>query len=189
MRSPAGGWTANLPNSRLQPGGYWKCEKRYLQIGNFAPARFHSENQPFSMPINSKTFGKRQRNHQPPPAPSPAREVPEIDPRNTARKRTLFKGVLSYGQNCAFTIDCVITDFSEAGARVQIQPGPPVPTDVYLVHVRERAAYRASVSWRRDDTLGLRFVSRHDLEDPTTEELKTLRRHCVEHEPRSAMDL
>ena len=120
---------------------------------------------------------------------APAREIPEIDPRTAARKRTLFKGILCYGPSCAFTIDCVITDFSEAGARVQIPPGPPLPTDVYLVHVRERTAYRANVSWRRDDILGLRLVARHNLENPETEDLKTLRRHCIEHEPRSAMQL
>src|SRR5215469_4905006 len=136
-------------------------------------------------PMNNKTFGKRQRLIEPPPAPRPVREVPEVDPRGEPRKRTLFKGVISYGQDCEFTIDCVIADFSEAGARVQIQPGPPIPTDVYLVHSRERAAYEANVAWRRNNNLGLKFVARHDLENPTTEVLRMLRRHCVENVPRA----
>ena len=136
------------------------------------------------MPMNSKTFGRRQRAAEPPPAADPTREVPAVDPRNAERRRTLFKGILSYGQNCAFTVDCVIADISEAGARVQIQPGPPVPTDVYLVHLRERAAYEANVAWRRNNNLGLKFVARHDLENPATEDLKVLRQHCVEHELR-----
>jgi hypothetical protein len=133
--------------------------------------------------MNSKTFGRRQR-LEPPPAPPPAKAVPEVDLRGEQRKRTLFKGILSYGTNCAFTVDCVIADISEAGARVQIQPGPPVPTDVYLVHLRERTAYEASVAWRRNDNLGLKFAARHDLENPTTEDLKVLRQHCVENELR-----
>ena len=133
--------------------------------------------------MNSKTFGKRQR-LDPPPAPPPAKEVPEVESRTAHRKRTLFKGILCYGQNCAFTVECVIADISEAGARIQVQPGPPVPTDVYLVHLRERAAYEASVAWRRNNNIGLKFVARHDLENPTTEDLKVLRQHCVEHELR-----
>jgi hypothetical protein len=136
------------------------------------------------MSMNNKTFGRRQPTVEPLPAPPPTREVPEVDPRNTPRKRTLFKGILSYGQNCAFTVDCVIADISEAGARVQVQPGPPVPTDVFLVHLRERAAYEATVAWRRNNNLGLKFVARYDLENPTTEDLKVLRQHCVEHELR-----
>jgi hypothetical protein len=136
------------------------------------------------MSMSNKTFGRRQQPIEPPPAPAPARVVPELDLRNTPRKRTLFKGLLSYGQNCAFTIDCVIADISDAGARVQIQPGPSVPTDVFLVHLRERAAYEATVAWRRNNNLGLKFAARHDLENPATEDLKVLRQHCVEHELR-----
>jgi hypothetical protein len=136
------------------------------------------------MPMNNKIFGRRQRAVEPPPAPPPAREVPEVDPRNARRKRTLFKGILSYGQNCAFTVECVIADISDAGARVQIQPGPPVPTDVFLVHLRERVAYEAKVAWRRSNNLGLKFATRYDLENPTTEDLRVLRQHCVEHELR-----
>src|SRR5215472_808538 len=118
--------------------------------------------------MNNKTFGRRHQAPEPPAAPAPARKVPEVDSRNSQRKRTLFKGVLSYGQNCAFTVDCVIADISEAGARVQLQPGPPVPTDVYLVHLRERVAYEATVAWRRGNDLGLRLGTRHDLENPAT---------------------
>lgn len=136
------------------------------------------------MTMNNRTFGRRQRAVEPSPPPPPAREVPEVDPRGTQRKRTLLKGIVSYGQNCAFTVDCVIADISEAGARVQIQQGPPVPSDVYLVHLRERAAYEAKVAWRRNDNVGLKFVARHDLENPTTEDLKVLRQHCVEYELR-----
>ena len=142
------------------------------------------------MPTSNKSFGKRQRAAETAvPAPTPAREIPENDPRTAPRKRTLFKGILSYGQNCSFSVDCVIADLSAAGARVQIDAGPPVPTDVYLVHVRERAAYRAKVAWRRGDKLGLSFAERYSLDDPATEDLKVLRRHCVENEPRTSMDL
>ncbi len=132
--------------------------------------------------MSNKTFGKRLRLD--PPPPPPAKKAPEVESRTEPRRRTLFKGMLSYGQNCAFTVECVIADLSEAGARVQIQPGPPVPSSVFLVHLREHAAYEATVAWRRDDNLGLKFVARHDLENPTTEDLKVLRQHCIEHQLR-----
>lgn len=154
------------------------CKLETLQRLGF-PAR---EPPILIMPMSNRSFGRRQ--HVPEPPAPPAKAPPEEESRSAQRKRTLFKGVLSYGQNCAFTVDCVISDISEAGARVQIQPGPPVPTDVFLVHLRERAAYEASVVWRRDNYLGLKFAARHDLENPNTEDLKVLRQHCVEHELR-----
>jgi hypothetical protein len=136
------------------------------------------------VPLNNRTFGKRSQIVQPQPPPASVREVPDVDARGAPRKRTLLKGMLSYGKACEFTVDCIIADISEAGARVQIQPGPPTPTELYLVHLRERVAYESTVAWRRGNNLGLKFVSKHELEKAESPDLKVLRQHCIEYDLR-----
>ena len=134
-----------------------------------------------------KPFGKRlEVPTAPPPAVRPVREVPEVDLRESTRKRVLHRGKLSFGQNGAFTIDCVIHDVSGGGARIQIEPGTELPAEVILVYLREHAAYEATVAWRRRGSVGLKFVTRHDLNAPTTPELEVLRQFCAESDLRPA---
>lgn len=96
-----------------------------------------------------------------------------------------MRGKLAYGAG-AFSIDCVISDLSEKGARVQVQQGATIPEDVYLVHLRARTAYESKVVWRRDNYAGLEFAASHDLETATAPELKLMRLYCVDHAPRWA---
>jgi hypothetical protein len=129
-----------------------------------------------------RSFGKRLElpPAEPPPPVVPAREVPAIDPR-TARKRVLQGGKLCFGDKLALTVDCIIHDTSEGGMRIQIQPGPTIPTEVTLVHLRAHIAYTATVAWQRRGSIGLKFVARHDLREPETPDMEVLRRYCVEH--------
>lgn len=111
------------------------------------------------------------------PAP---KAVIQTDPRKTKRTRTFLSGRLAYG-NGAFTVDCTVCDISPAGARVRVQDGAIVPGSVYLVLLRARTAFQATVKWRRrDGNIGLKFNSRHSLEQADTAELRTLRRYCLD---------
>jgi hypothetical protein len=126
-----------------------------------------------------KSFGRAQHRFA---VPVTRREKPAItnDPRRTKRVRTYLKGKLVFGDG-AFTIDCAICDLSPAGARVRAAPGLFLSESVYLVLVRNRAAFEALVRWRRrDGSLGLKFQARHDLNAPNREDLKVLRRYCID---------
>ena len=102
------------------------------------------------------------------------------EPRRAKRARTLLKGKLSYGHG-AFTVDCVIRDFSHSGARVRVQPGVAIPANLYLVHLRNRTAFEATVKWRDDDgNLGLKLNAAHDLDHTDHAEMKVLRRYCID---------
>ena len=102
------------------------------------------------------------------------------DTRRAHRVRTFLRGKLSYG-NGAFSVDCAICDISPTGARIRVEPGATVPETVYLVHIRERTAFEATVKWRRKDgSLGLRFNTIHDLNNPNTTGMKLLRRYCTD---------
>lgn len=129
-------------------------------------------------------FGRASRPSNQAP-PKTARPEGAPDHRKARRKRTLLSGKLAYGAG-AFSIDCVISDLSETGARVQVQPGATIPDEVYLIHLRARIAYEAKVAWRRGDFAGFEFHAKHDLESADRPELKLMRLYCVDHAPRWA---
>jgi hypothetical protein len=78
-------------------------------------------------------------------------------------------------------MDCAIKDISPTGAQLRVQPGSSIPDNVYLVHVSAWTAFEAIVKWRRKDgSIGLKFKTAHDLERPTTGELKRMRLSCLD---------
>ena len=139
----------------------------------------------------TKTFGKRviaERAAEPakPPAVAPvAAPRPSKELRSSKRTRTLLAGKLCYG--AGLSTDCTISDLSESGAKVRCDNASIIPAAVFLVHLREQKAFEATVAWRRANGLGLKFAAVHDLRTPTTDELKHLRRHCVEFGPRTSV--
>jgi hypothetical protein len=70
--------------------------------------------------------------------------------------------------------------------RIQIQPGPAIQAEVVLVHLRTHVAYQATVAWQRRGNIGLKFVSRHNLNEPETPDMEVLRQYCVEHDLRAS---
>ena len=136
---------------------------------------------------NKKPFGKASRTSTGTVFAPAAKAPPNVELRHTARKRTLLKGRLVYGYEAAFSADCVILDFSDAGARIAVEPTITIPEEVTLLHLRENIAFIARVVWRHaSGHLGLSFTARHDLKDADTPELKALRNLCVEHSLRSS---
>jgi|SRR5579871_1470042 len=150
------------------------------------------------MLANRKPFGRRLEVPSNEPPPKPLREVPELDPREQARRRVLQTGKICFGEQLAFTIDCVIHDISKGGMRVQVSTGgsrgmraeedvsASIPSEVVVLYFKEHAAYRASVAWRRRGSLGLRFLSEIDLKTPDTAEAKFLHQLWSEHQLRTS---
>ena len=130
-------------------------------------------------PTGRKPFGKAVR--------APATQVsapaaPGIERREKRRKRILHKGRLVYGNDATFSAQCMITDLSETGARITVEPSLPMPEEVALVHLRDTLAFEAKVQWRRaEGTAGLKFVRAYDLRNAPTPTLKVLLSYCVEH--------
>lgn len=143
--------------------------------------------------MTGKTFGRARTAEQSPvttpalaPAPEPIKRGPFSDLRRSKRTRTLLAGKLCYGNG--LSADCTISDLSDSGARVRSDSAATIPPEVFLVHLRDQKAFEATVAWRRaNGNLGLKFKAVHDLRDPSTDALKLLRAHCVEHGPRTSM--
>ncbi len=133
-------------------------------------------------------FGKRPELHSDELPSEPARllrDVPAADPRQMVRKRLYNAGKLFFGDDAAFVIDCVISDLTEDGARVQVDTSTAVAAEFWLVHLRDHTAYRATVAWRQHGSIGLKLTSRHDLKNPETSEMKALGQYCDQHSLRS----
>jgi len=91
----------------------------------------------------------------------------------------MLPGKLWCGMRSA-TVDCLIGDASAGGARVRVKRGATVPSQLYLVHVRDRTAYKAQVVWRRaDGSLGLKFSKSFNLDGAMAPELMAIRDYCL----------
>ncbi len=94
--------------------------------------------------------------------------------RKAPRPRTYVGGKLVYGDY--FSVDCVVRDITDGGARVQISCDQPVPDQLFLVDLRSGIAYEARVAWRRYPQIGLAFEHQYGLAEASTPHLRILRR-------------
>jgi hypothetical protein len=106
--------------------------------------------------------------------------------RRSARHRAFLGAKLIFG-DAAFTIDCVVRDLSETGARVKLPEGQAVPDHLYLLETRSGVAYEAHVAWKRHPEIGLEFLQKHDLAQAATPELMILKRLWTETRQRSGI--
>lgn len=87
--------------------------------------------------------------------------------RGGQRKRTLRAAKIVYG-DFRYTLDCVIRDSSETGARVRCANSSDAPANFYLFE--GGLLLKSDVAWRRGDELGLRFtgetINVHENHDP-----------------------
>jgi PilZ domain len=79
-----------------------------------------------------------------------------IERRQSARSRVLYGGVVGYNHRQS-TAECVIRNFSEAGASVEFDDSAVLPDVVDLLVARKNRAFAARVAWRRSNKAGLAF--------------------------------
>jgi hypothetical protein len=85
-------------------------------------------------------------------------EAIAADRRPERRASTYLPGVIATLDGSA-ECDCTIRDLSDKGARVTLPKGVLLPNEFYLMHVKERTAYRAQAIWRLDASMGVKFIS------------------------------
>lgn len=102
--------------------------------------------------------------------------------RRALRRRVLLSGKIAYGGG-DFTCSCAIRDISTNGARVRIPDGYILPTQVYLIDVREGCAYDACTKWQRQAEAGLEFRAKIPLGPDCAAEHRYLRRILIDASP------
>ncbi len=76
--------------------------------------------------------------------------------RRTARNKTFLQGRMLFNGGRS-SVDCVIRDISEFGARLKFSCSIPTP-DHFELYIPNRDERReAFVQWRRDDEVGISF--------------------------------
>ena len=73
------------------------------------------------------------------------------------RQRTLKKGVVSYGDGY-LTVECLVRDMSNGGAKLKLVNGVPVPNRFQLLVPSDGISVDCEVRWRESNQLGITFV-------------------------------
>lgn len=83
----------------------------------------------------------------------------EIRQRVFLRGRILFNGGAS-------SLDCLVRDISQTGARLALSETTTLPEvfDLYIAH--KDKTYRAKLAWRREDGVGVTFVDEQAKQPP-----------------------
>jgi hypothetical protein len=113
----------------------------------------------------------------PPELPPPA------DRRPGRRRRVLLGGRVSYHDGTQ-VFDCSIRDLSDGGARITVPSTQVLPTQVYLINLRDRLAYESLVVWKRGGEAGLSFVKTLQVGDLGDSHLGYLKRLWLERAAR-----
>ncbi len=79
--------------------------------------------------------------------------------RHTYRGRVYYGGRIAINERRS-TLDCIVRNFSNAGAKIEFAEATMLPDDVDLRTVGKGLAYRAHLIWRRTGEAGLAFRDR-----------------------------
>ena len=96
--------------------------------------------------------------------------------RPKSRKRVLLTAIAASADG-ARSLNCTICDVSETGAQIVIGKNPQFPPDFYLINIRDRVAYDATVVWNNGSEAGVEFkktLPLSDIADPSLRFLKRL---------------
>ncbi|GJE69736.1 PilZ domain-containing protein [Methylorubrum podarium] len=80
--------------------------------------------------------------------------------RQEARKRTFLKGRIHFNKG-ASSMDCLIRDFSEMGARLELSETNTLPESFDLYIPQKEMTLRSNLRWRRGDAVGVAFLEAH----------------------------
>lgn len=78
--------------------------------------------------------------------------------RATRRFRVLKEGKIVTLNNMS-VVDCSVRDWSDSGARLKCSDQLAVPNEFRLVLPGDNTVRDATVMWRREDLLGVKFTS------------------------------
>src|SRR5215469_7729907 len=77
--------------------------------------------------------------------------------RSSSRKRAFLQGRIYFDRRRA-SVDCLVRDISEAGARLKFAHAPAVAPEVFELYIPHKdESFRAHVQWRVGDEIGVTF--------------------------------
>jgi hypothetical protein len=106
-----------------------------------------------------------------------------VDKRRPSRKKSLLGGLI-VSQDYLLTVECVIRDLSEVGARVRVPNKQVIPARSYLLIPGKEVVHQAEVAWVGRHEYGLKFLETYPLKLMGHPDLSQLRALLVERLPR-----
>jgi hypothetical protein len=76
--------------------------------------------------------------------------------RSSARQKSFLQGRI-YFNNRRSSVDCLIRDYSETGARLKFSESVVVPEAIELYIPNKEEFHRGRVQWRSGDEMGIAF--------------------------------
>lgn len=111
----------------------------------------------------------------------------QTEKRSEPRKKTFMKGRILFNGG-ASSMDCLIRDLSEHGAKLELTDTAILPEvfDLYILH--KDAHYRSTVRWRNGGSFGVTFgtATRSAAPAPDQTDIAALQRRIVELEAENA---
>lgn len=80
-----------------------------------------------------------------------------VESRRSDRIRTFLRARIVFN-NQNSTIDCTVKNISPTGAKIDICNALTVPETFDLIIPQKGRTYRARISWRDADSMGVRFI-------------------------------
>lgn len=104
------------------------------------------------------------------------RDLPPTPERRPQRRtRVLLGGLIAFFEGTQY-FDCTIRDLTNTGARVSLPRNQPIPSNVYLVNMRDRTAHEARVAWNNGKEAGLSFIKSFPLSETSEPKLIYLKK-------------
>jgi PilZ domain-containing protein len=82
--------------------------------------------------------------------------------RQHNRKRVYYGGLLAFNSRSS-SFACVVRDFNERGAKIDVVGAQALPEEVDVVIERKSFSRRARLVWRGADSAGLEFCKSTDV--------------------------
>lgn len=95
--------------------------------------------------------------------------------RPPPRRRVLLGGLITYAQG-THCFSCSIHDLSAAGARISMKPRHALPSNIFLINLRDRVAYECRTKWSKGDDAGLAIEKALPLDELNDSKLAFLKR-------------
>lgn len=80
-----------------------------------------------------------------------------FDRRGEHRGRTYLGGQVAFNNRCS-TIDCLVRNMSQSGAKIEFPRAVLVPSEFELIIPQRRNSRRVRIVWREAKALGVAFV-------------------------------
>src|SRR5215203_2348401 len=111
--------------------------------------------------------------------------LPVTEPRSSPRQRSLMGAVLSF-HNGRSTLDCLVRNISDSGARLSVSPSVSLLQTLELLIPQKGMTREARLVWRSENEVGVAFALPPPADEKKPDnETAALRRRIREWSERS----